>query len=249
MSRYAPIPSGTCRRALPLLIVAPLMMLTTPASAHVEVEADDQSPGAHGVTVTFHVPNEQAPATTVGIRILLPAAHPLLGVRAAPQHGFAATVKTGPRGVASEVDFTGGHIRGEDELAFAVSVGQLPNDASTLTFKTLQIYSTGAVVRWIETAADGAPEPEHPAPVLSLVPGAGTAATAGPRVTAAAAAQPASADDTNGSLPIVVLGLLVAVALAATAALAWIARTRRALRKDRRVALGALTSRDPADKH
>ena len=37
-----------------------------------------------------------------------------------------------------------------------------------LVFKTLQTSSDGTVVRWIETPAKGAGEPEHPAPLLRL---------------------------------------------------------------------------------
>jgi hypothetical protein len=34
--------------------------------------------------------------------------------------------------------------------------------------KTLQTYSDGTIVRWIDDTAAGQPEPEHPAPVLTL---------------------------------------------------------------------------------
>ena len=53
---------------------------------------------------------------------------------------------------------------------FTISVGPLPSAATSLTFKALQTYSSGEVVRWIEQAAPGAPEPAHPAPTIRLVP-------------------------------------------------------------------------------
>ena len=34
----------------------------------------------------------------------------------------------------------------------------------------MQTYDNGEVVRWIDTAPEGAPEPEHPAPVVKLTP-------------------------------------------------------------------------------
>ena len=37
-----------------------------------------------------------------------------------------------------------------------------------MVFKAVQTYESGEVVRWIEQAAEGADEPEHPAPVLAL---------------------------------------------------------------------------------
>jgi hypothetical protein len=52
---------------------------------------------------------------------------------------------------------------------FVVTAGQLP-DTPSLTFKVLQIYSSGEVVRWIELPSAGDPEPESPAPTLSLAP-------------------------------------------------------------------------------
>jgi periplasmic copper chaperone A len=35
-------------------------------------------------------------------------------------------------------------------------------------FKTIQTYSDGTVVRWIDDTVAGQAEPEHPAPVLNL---------------------------------------------------------------------------------
>ncbi|HEY0560484.1 MAG TPA: DUF1775 domain-containing protein, partial [Frankiaceae bacterium] len=92
---------------------------------------------------------------------------------------------------------------------FPVSVGPLPKVA-TLTFKTLQTYSDGSVVRWIDApAAAGQPEPPHPAPTLSLTAAGGTATTSGPSVTAAASVG-SSADGTARTLSVVgvVLGAL-----------------------------------------
>jgi uncharacterized protein len=50
---------------------------------------------------------------------------------------------------------------------FTVRVAKLP-DTDALTFKAVQTYSTGDVVRWIDVAAPGTAEPEHPAPTLHL---------------------------------------------------------------------------------
>lgn len=37
-----------------------------------------------------------------------------------------------------------------------------------MTFTAIQTYSNGDVVSWIQTSVKGAPEPDHPAPVLRL---------------------------------------------------------------------------------
>ena len=56
---------------------------------------------------------------------------------------------------------------GEFDL-FTISAGPLPTKTSKLTFKAMQTYSDGDVVSWIQQTAKGAPEPEHPAPTLTL---------------------------------------------------------------------------------
>jgi len=58
----------------------------------------------------------------------------------------------------------------------------------SVSFPAVQTYSDGKVVRWIEPKVVGAAEPEHPAPVLELLP-AKTSETA-----PAVAATPAKAD-------------------------------------------------------
>ena len=53
--------------------------------------------------------------------------------------------------------------------AVTVSAGPLPTKVKTVEFKAVQTYSDGEVVRWIESTPKGGPEPEHPAPTLTLV--------------------------------------------------------------------------------
>jgi uncharacterized protein YcnI len=220
------------RRVLPLLVAAPILLVTVPASAHVEVASTNAAAGAKNVTLTFHIPNELAPLTTVGIRILLPTDHPLIGVTTGTQHGFASNVQVthlatpvnGPAGpvsdVASEIDFSGGNITGTQELAFKVSVQQLPRDVQALTFKTLQNYSSGQTVSWVEVAASGAPEPEHPAPVLKL--SGASVAQPGVNVAAAKGGSP-------GGPSTAVLAGIAAAALLAIGAGAW---ARQRARRD-----------------
>ena len=95
--------------------------------------------------------------------------------------------------------------------------GQLPDDTDQLAFKTLQTYSDGDVVRWIEEAAAGDDEPENPAPVLKLTakesedgdetPAASTTAAA--TSTKSTTASSSSSDSTARGLGIA--GLIVGV--------------------------------------
>jgi hypothetical protein len=72
--------------------------------------------------------------------------------------------------VVSKIIWTGGKIPPGSFEEFDVSMGPLPTDTDELVFKALQTYDNGEVVRWIDTAPEGAAEPEHPAPVVKLTP-------------------------------------------------------------------------------
>ncbi|MGH9036128.1 MAG: DUF1775 domain-containing protein, partial [Acidimicrobiia bacterium] len=52
-----------------------------------------------------------------------------------------------------------------------ISGGPLPDDVDQMTFKAVQTYASGEIVRWIEEATAGGEEPDFPAPVLHLVAG------------------------------------------------------------------------------
>jgi hypothetical protein len=80
------------------------------------------------------------------------------------------------------VTWKGGAIEPGHFQQFVVSVG-LPADASSLEFKTLQTYSDGSVVRWIEEAPAGGGEADHPIPTLTLTSG-GEGATTTPTTAA-----------------------------------------------------------------
>ena len=166
---------------VPLAAAGLVVASALTAWAHVEVEAHPATVGATDVTLTLHVPNgEEAPAVTTEVTFVLPADHPLVGVTAKPQNGFQPITTTrhlavsvpGTHGpvsdVVSQVTFSGGKITGKDEKPFVLHVDKLPAGVRTLTFKALQRYNNGTTVSWIEVPANGAAEPEHPAPVLTL---------------------------------------------------------------------------------
>jgi uncharacterized protein YcnI len=104
----------------------------------------------------------------------------------------------------------GGGIAPGQFQEFALSAGPFP-DADSVTFNVVQSYSDGSEVAWIEPTVDGQPEPEHPAPVLSLS-SADAGATGAQGTTAAGTAD----DGGNGlaltALVIAVLGLAAGLA-------------------------------------
>jgi periplasmic copper chaperone A len=161
------------------------VMLAGPAWAHVTVDPSSAPKGAE-ITLGFRVPNEEATASTVKIQIFFPAAHPVLGVDPESAPGWTDEIHTAPLNppvttddgplvsYVSELDWSGGAIRPGHFQEFYVLAQQLPTDTDQVVFKALQTYSNGDVVRWIQSTPAGGPEPDHPAPVLTLT-GAGAA--------------------------------------------------------------------------
>jgi uncharacterized protein YcnI len=159
------------------------------ASAHVSVSSPDAAPDGYGKLV-FRVPNESDTASTTKVRIQFPADPPLASVSVLPIPGWTwHTTKTAFQPpinddegnqiteAVSVVEFdaaAGGGIGPGEFQEFSLSAGPLP-EATSLAFPVVQTYSDGSEEAWIEPTVEGQPEPEHPAPVLSL---AGHSATA-----------------------------------------------------------------------
>jgi hypothetical protein len=94
----------------------------------------------------------------------------------------------------------GGGIGPGEFQEFALSGGPFP-ELDQVAFPTVQTYSDGNESAWIEPTVEGQPEPESPAPVLSLAadpatptPSAAPATEAGSREAGAAP----GASDTHG---------------------------------------------------
>jgi len=187
-------------RSLParrLLAVAALagstvLALAVPASAHVTVQPGNAQQGGY-TAVAFRVPNESDTASTVKLEVSLPMDHPMASVRTQPLPGWTATLEKSKldkpikshgqdiNEAVSKITWTadaGTKIAPGQFQEFRVSLGALPTDTEKLTFKALQSYDNGDVVRWIEEAKDGQPEPAKPAPVLTLTKAAATASAA-----------------------------------------------------------------------
>jgi uncharacterized protein YcnI len=186
----------TCRRTAVTTFVAAVaaVAVAAPASAHVTVGADDARQGATDSILTFRVPNEEAAATTVKVTIAFPTKTPLPSVMPAPKQGWAlASTKTkfNPPITTDDGTITDGITQvvytaktpadaipvGSFET-FQVLVGPLPPKATSLAFPTLQTYSDGKTVSWIQPIVDPANEPDSPAPTLQLIAADGDATTA-----------------------------------------------------------------------
>jgi uncharacterized protein YcnI len=180
---------------------ASLVLLAIPAMAHIAVTPGTAEPGSAAV-LTFHVPNEEANADTTQVDVRIPTDHPIAQLLAEPVLGWTISVKTitlakplvtddGQFSQAvSEVIWSGGKIAPGQFQDFSVSADPLPTGVGQLAFKAIQTYSNGDVVRWIDVSQPGQPEPDHPAPVLTLAaaPATVTAPSSGSDTTARALA-------------------------------------------------------------
>ncbi|MFJ9148767.1 YcnI family protein [Streptomyces sp. NPDC102270] len=164
--------------------VTSVIVLSSPAFAHVSVAAEGTAAKGGYAVVDFKVPNERDNASTTKLEVNFPTDHPLASVMPEPMPGWKIEVTKSK--LAKPIELHGEQITeavskvtwtaaGKDSgirpgyfEKFPVSIGALPEDADELVFKAIQTYSNKEVVRWIEVQEDGAEEPETPAPVLAL---------------------------------------------------------------------------------
>lgn len=165
-----------------LVALAASVVTAATASAHVTVSSADASPGGYGKLV-FRVPNESDTASTVGLRIQIPAEAAMASLRTQPVPGWEATLTESEldepleshgreiTSYVSVVEFraTGPGIAPGEFQEFALSGGPFP-EVDELAYPSVQRYSDGSESAWIEPSV-GDEEPERPAPVLTLTSG------------------------------------------------------------------------------
>lgn len=161
---------------------ATVLVLSSPAFAHVTVSPEGTAAKGGYAVIDFKVPNERDDASTTKVEVNFPTDHPLASVM--PQAIDGWSVKITKSTLDKPVELEGEKITqavtkvtwtadgkgiapGYFEK-FPVSVGALPTNTDELTFKALQTYSNKEVVRWIEIQQKGQDEPDNPAPVLEL---------------------------------------------------------------------------------
>lgn len=242
MRSFSLLDSPVRRRGAAVAVTAAALVAVTalPASAHVTVSPDSLPKGSTA-ELTFKVPNEESNATTTEVQFQIPTDHPIAQVLPKQIPGWTVTVKTTTLAkplktddgtfttAVSEIDWTGGTIPVGQYQDFQISVDPLPTDTDQLVFKAVQTYSNGDIVRWIDLTQAGQPDPDHPAPVLTLTAArsadsgatgsAGTAAGSTPTAdsTTAAAANSSSGGGGSDTTGIVLGALGLAAGLAALA--------------------------------
>jgi uncharacterized protein YcnI len=219
-----------------------LVAAAAPAWAHVKVEPESAPKGSDAV-LAFVVPNEKDDATTNKVVVQVPTDHPIAEAQTEAIPGWTAEVATSKVTTPISTDngevnvavksvtwtATGAGIAAENFQEFRVSVG-LPDDADSLTFPTTQTYSDGSTVNWVQVTPPGGPEPDDPAPVLTLTAGESdggdtTPTTAAPTGNTAAASDVKKSDVDNAKT-IAIIGIVVG-ALGLVAGIGGLALSRR----------------------
>ena len=209
LSRSSVLSRGSAVFGAVLVVLA----LAGPASAHVTIGPDTTAKGGSDVELTFRVPNEEAQADTTQLEVDFPTDKPITGVLPEPTPGWtvkvdnvtlATPIKTDDgtvTQVVQRITWSGGQLPPGQYQGFRVMLGSLPDNADSLTFKALQTYSNGDVVRWIDVQQPGQPEPDHPAPVLTLTAAApdGASPSAPSSQVTATASAPSSAPSSSSS--------------------------------------------------
>jgi uncharacterized protein len=225
------------KHKLPAAVAAVTLAAPAAAQAHVTLQPNTAVAGAFTVE-NVRVPNERDNASTVKVDLQLP--HGFVFASYEPKIGWsvkvtkaklAKPIQTDDGPIDEEVrriTFTGhgtnGKIRPGQFMDFPLSV-QIPGKpGDKLTFKAIQTYSNGEVVRWI-----GAPDAETPAPIVTVTKAAaagGTSSTATP----AASAKAGSSSDSGGASKGLGVTALIIGALGLIAGLAAFGARRRGLR-------------------
>jgi periplasmic copper chaperone A len=187
--------------------LAGALALPAAAGAHVSLQPDEAAAKAF-VVEDVRVPNEEDSANTTKVVVQFPDGFAEVSFQPVPgwsvkakKTKLAKPIKTDEGDTlteqVSQVTWSGGKIAPGEFQDFPVSL-QMPDKAGTsLTFKAIQTYDNGKVVRWI-----GAPDSEEPAPQVKLTSAAGDqAATAA----APAAATEKGDDEESKTLPIIAL--------------------------------------------
>jgi uncharacterized protein YcnI len=225
------------RRFAIVLAAAGLAMVAAaaPAWAHVKVEPESAAKGSDAV-LAFVVPNEKDNATTTMVKVQFPTDHPIAEALVEPIPGWTGVatqfkvttpIQTDNGPVTEAVKdvtwtATGKGIEAGNFQEFRVSVG-LPGDADSLAFPTIQTYSDGSTVNWVQVAPPGGPEPDDPQPVLTLTAGESPGGGATP---ATPATSTVKKSDVDNAKTLAIVGVVVG-ALGLLAGAGGLARGRR----------------------
>ena len=212
-----------------------LLALAPVASAHVTLQPEEVPAGGF-TRLDVRVPTERDNASTTKVEIQFP--HGFLSVSTEPVPGWDANivkrkldkpVEQFGEQISEEVgqvSFTAngraGAIGPDEFQDFGLSVSVPDKAGSTLTFKAVQTYSSGEVVRWI-----GPPDSEQPAPQVQLAAAAPEGGASEPASEEQPAVPAGSEGDDDSGNTLAIIALVVAIAALAAGLLALLGRRGR----------------------
>ena len=233
------------RRTMMLAAMAAGLLAPAAAQAHVTVQPDT-APAGGFTRLDVRVPNERDDAGTTKVDVQLPPGfiaasyEPVPGWKVELTRSKAAEPIDSGEGLKSDtqvsrITWTGDGKQGIVEPGefqdFGLSLKMPEGKAGDkLTFKALQTYDDGQVVRWI-----GPEDADEPAPVVTLEAGSAGGGHGAPAATsgsgseqqAAPASAPAAPSEDDGGSDTLAIVAVVLGALALIAALGALAAARR----------------------
>jgi uncharacterized protein YcnI len=234
------VPSMRTKLAVALAAAVTIVLWGAAAGAHVTVSPSSLPQGTGDAILTFRVPNESIVANVTGLRVQFPLAHPIVVV--SPEAGSGWTVKVQTThlskplttddgtftSIVSEIDWSGGTIPIGQFGEFNVLAQGIPSDTDQLVFKAIQQYSDGTVVSWIQVPDRAAPNPAHPAPILTLTAPGRASAAGSSSTTAPSVSGPVTATVSSGNSHVIAVVSLIVAGLAVVLALlaVWLGRPR-----------------------
>jgi periplasmic copper chaperone A len=210
--------------------LAVALALAPAAGAHVTLQPE-QAPAGGFTRLDVRVPNERDNADTTKVVVQMPPGFLSVSTEPVPGWDIELTMRRLDQPVeqfgeqvteeVGRITFSGGVIRPGEFQDFGISVGVPEGRPGTmLTFKSLQTYSNGEVVRWI-----GPPDSDEPAPQVELTAAEEEAASPQPAAQQPAAPAASEEDDEGNGLAIAAL-IVGAVGLVAGLAALLMGRRR-----------------------
>lgn len=205
-----------------LATVTVVLIAAGMAAAHVDPDPIAMEAGSTA-TIAFNIEHGCDGSPTTDMKFKIPAG--VTGVSAVAKDGWTATV------TADTLEFAGGSVPADQADHFDITF-TAPTQPGDIRFPVIQTCEQGELA-WIEIPAEGAAEPERPAPTVKITSGPPTSAdltpvpdatdaptgTAVTSATALITTAVAPADDSSNTGTVVVVVIVAAVVVAGGAAL------------------------------
>ena len=203
------------KKTISLVVLATTLALASAASAHVTLQPSEAPAGAF-TRLDVRVPNESSDAGTTKVEVQFPAGFTTVSTEPVPGWTTKVTrsklakpqVNDEGEKVTDRVDtvtWTGdgttGIVKPGEFQDFGLSVATPDEPGKKLTFKAVQTYDNGEVVRWI-----GPPDAEEPAPQVALTSASATKPAANVQQ---ASASDEDEDDDGAPLWLAIVALVV----------------------------------------